>query len=301
MTSRHSGGTLARGRVHPDEPSEPGATGADDTRCRAGRAGGVERARRAGSGPADHVQNRLKNNRARVLERIATAARAAGRDPAEVELVAVTKAVAPALALALHELGQHDLAENRAAGLDAKHAAFLAAGRRARWHFVGHLQRNKARRVVRLADVIHSLDSLALYEALVRLAEEERRAPELFLQVKLAEEDTKGGLAPDELPALVERARSGPLPLLGLMTLAPLEGEPAAARRAARTVFERLAALARTLPAAAFAHGRVQLSMGMSGDLEQAVGAGAHLVRVGSALFEGCDADAATGAGREAS
>lgn len=85
------------------------------------------------------------------------------------------------------------------------------------------------------------------------------------------------------------------------MTLAPLEGEPAAARRAARTVFERLAALARTLPAAAFAHGRVQLSMGMSGDLEQAVGAGAHLVRVGSALFEGCDADAATGAGREAS
>jgi pyridoxal phosphate enzyme (YggS family) len=251
------------------------------------------------------LDNRLNSNRARVLERIAAAARAAGRDPAEVELVAVTKSVAPALALRLHELGQTDLAENRASDLEEKHAAFLAAGRSARWHFVGHLQRNKARRVVRIAHALHSVDSVALWEALARLAAEERRFPGILLQVKLAEEEAKGGLDPRELPSLVERARQGPLPLLGLMTLAPLLAEPGAARRAARDVFERLASLARTLPAGAFVEGRVRLSMGMSQDLEEAVRAGAHLVRIGTALFEGADADPGADdgarAGRQAS
>ena len=233
-----------------------------------------------------------------MLERIARAARSAGRDPSEVELVAVTKAVGAALARALFDLGCADFGENRADDLVAKAAALGAERRAPRWHFVGHLQRNKARRVLRIAHAIHSVDSIELLETLQRLSAEEGRAPGIFLQVKLADEETKGGLAPEELPALVERARAGPLPLLGLMVMAPLleEGqmdEGPAASRAARAVFERLAALARTLPRDAFAGGRVRLSMGMSGDFEEAVRAGSHLVRVGSALFEGVTAEGA--------
>lgn len=235
------------------------------------------------------LNERLNENRARVLDRIARAARAAGRDPAEIELLPITKSVPVRLAMALFDLGCLDLGENRADELAARQAAFLASGRVARWHFVGHLQRNKARRVLRVAHAIHSVDSAELLATLTRLAQEEGRRPGIFLQVKLAEEATKGGLAPEALPELVERARQGPLPLLGLMTMAPLLDEPLAAQRAARTVFERLGALARGLPAAAFAGGRVRLSMGMSADLEEAVRAGAHVVRVGSALFEGVE------------
>jgi pyridoxal phosphate enzyme (YggS family) len=242
------------------------------------------------------VQARLKQNRSRVLERIATAARAAGRDPSEVELVAVTKAVGPELAAELFEVGCTDLGENRASALEEKHAFFLKSGRIARWHFVGHLQRNKARRVLRIAHAIHSVDSVALWEALARLAEEERHHPGLYLQVKLADEASKSGLAPEELPALVERARGGPLPLLGLMVMAPLGDDPLAAQRRAREVFERASVLARSLSAAAFAGGRVRLSMGMSSDLEEAVRAGAHVVRVGGALFDGVLAGAGSDA-----
>ncbi|HEX6884880.1 MAG TPA: YggS family pyridoxal phosphate-dependent enzyme [Planctomycetota bacterium] len=244
------------------------------------------------------LNERLNENRSRVLDRIARAARAASRDPAEIELLAITKSVPDRLAMALFDLGCLDLGENRADDLVARQAAFLASGRVARWHFVGHLQRNKARRVLRVAHAIHSVDSEELYATLARLAEEEGRRPGIFLQLKLAEEASKGGLAPEALPALVERARQGPLPLLGLMTMAPLHDDALAAQRAARTVFERLGGLARSLPAAAFAGGHARLSMGMSGDLEEAVRAGAHVVRVGSALFEGVAQDEA-GAGAE--
>jgi pyridoxal phosphate enzyme (YggS family) len=233
------------------------------------------------------LQTRLKENRARVLERIAAAARAVGRNPADVELVAVTKEVPTEIAIALYELGLQDLGENRARALEEKHAAFLAQGRVARWHFVGHLQRNKARRVLRVAHVIHSVDSLELWETLARLSVEEKRAPGIYLQVKLAAEAKKSGLAPAELPALIERARAGPLPLLGLMAMAPLTNDPMAAVRAARDVFEAAARLARGLAAQAFFEGRIRLSMGMSDDFEEAVRAGAHVVRIGSALFEG--------------
>ena len=238
--------------------------------------------------PSPHSPNAhvpLAQRRARVLERIADAARLAGRAPGEVELLAVTKSVSAERAAELFELGTQDLGENRLQDLEAKRLAFLAAGRIARWHFVGHLQRNKARRVVRVAHAIHSMDSLELYETLVRVATEEQRFPGIFLQVKLADEETKGGLAPADVPALVERARSGPLPLLGLMTMAPLVAETQAAVRGARQVFERAGALARTLAASAFVGGRVRLSMGMSQDFEEAVRAGAHLVRIGSLLF----------------
>lgn len=235
------------------------------------------------------MDSRLHENRSRLLARIAAAARAAGRAPEDVELVAVTKSVPAATAMALFDLGCEDLGENRADALVEKHDAFLATGRIARWHFIGHLQRNKARRVLKVAHAIHSVDSLELYRTLARLAAEERRFPGIFLQLKLAEEAAKGGLPPVDLPELLAEAVGGPLPLLGLMTMAPLIEEPERARSEARRTFEALSALAATLAPSAFVGGRVRLSMGMSQDLEEAVRAGATTVRVGSDLFAGLD------------
>jgi hypothetical protein len=241
-------------------------------------------------GPA--LDSRLRANLDGVRDRIAAAARAARRAPEDVRLVAVTKSVEPEVALALARLGQTDLGENRLEPFERKVAALHAAGVDARWHYVGHLQRNKARRVARLADVIHAVDTRALLDTLARVADEEGAAPGLYLQVKLADDEAKHGLAPAEVRALVAAASERRQPLLGLMTMAPLPG-PGVDPGAARRVFDALAELARDLPAGAFAGGAPRLSMGMSGDLEDAVAAGATDVRIGTALFEGCDEEAA--------
>jgi len=230
----------------------------------------------------------LAQNRAQVLDRVAKACRAAGRDPREVRLVAVTKSAGPELAAELFALGSIDLGENRVDELERKATWFRGRGLSARWHFVGHLQRNKARRVLRLAHEIHAVDSRALLETLLRQAREEDARPGIYLQVKLAPEESKGGLAPDEVAELVRLARDArTLPLLGLMTIAPLLAEEGEARRAARATFEALAELARSLPTDAFAGGYPRLSMGMTGDLEEAIAAGAHVLRIGSALLAG--------------
>ena len=237
------------------------------------------------------LQQILRQNRDAVLVRLADAAARAGRRPEDVRLIAVTKTVPPEVALALFELGQADLAENRLAGLEEKAAFCAARGVAPRWHFVGHLQRNKARRVARLAHAIHAVDSQALLDTLLALAAEEGATPGLYLQVKLARDENKHGLAPSEVPALVEAAGAAGARLLGLMTMAPLvEGaEDPTVHTEAQRVFLELAALARTLPGAAFQGGRPRLSMGMSGDLEEAVGAGADDVRIGTALFRGLE------------
>jgi pyridoxal phosphate enzyme (YggS family) len=237
------------------------------------------------------ARSRLEHVRAR----IAAAARDAGRSAGDVQLVAVTKSVHAEQAAALVELGVHDLGESRLQELEAKARALDTGGAGGvRWHFVGHLQRNKARGVLRLAHAIHSVDSRALWAALARAAAEEGCAPGIYLQVKLAPDATKGGLAPAEVAELVAEARTGPLPLLGLMAMAPLAPLPSGEcdqPRVSRPVFDAAAALARTLPADAFAGGRVRLSMGMSQDFEEAVRAGADVVRVGSALFDGAEAE----------
>jgi pyridoxal phosphate enzyme (YggS family) len=215
-------------------------------------------------------------------------------------MVAVTKKVEPELARALAELGCLDLGENRVSELERKATFFRERGAEARWHFIGHIQRNKARRVARLADVIHSVDSARLLADLARHARDEQRQPAIFLQVKLAADAAKSGVSPAELPTLIAQARSSGLALLGLMTMAPLPTADAAATRAqARATFDELARLAATLPAEAFVDGRPRLSMGMSGDFEEAVSAGAHVLRIGSALFEGVELPSRTN--REAS
>lgn len=222
-----------------------------------------------------------------VRARIADAARRAGRDPGAVRLVAVTKSVPAAVAAELARLGALDLGENRADALEEKAAALAPLA--PRWHFVGHLQRNKARAVVRHAALVHSVDSLRLLETLDRLADEAGRDLEVLAQVKLADEATKSGLDPRELAAFLAAGRGmRRARVVGLMAMAPLDDDPSRRADRAREVFRHAAELAHE-HAAAFARAP-ELSIGMSDDFEDAIAAGATLVRVGTRLFEGLDA-----------
>ena len=218
----------------------------------------------------------LESNLAGVRARIRSAAARRGGSSL-VALVAVTKSVSPQRAAELAALGQLDLGENRADELERKAAWFAERGIRARWHFLGHLQRNKVRRVAVRADVLHSLDSIELAVELDRAAGELGRTIEVYVQLKLAPEAAKSGLDPAALPALLETlAGLGQLRFAGLMAMAPLSQDPAAAS----AVFRELARRAREFGP------DCRTSMGMSGDFELAIAAGADVVRVGSALFE---------------
>ncbi len=218
----------------------------------------------------------LESNLAGVRARIRSAAARRG-EGSVVALVAVTKSVSPERAAELVALGQRELGENRADELERKAAWFAARGIEVRWHFLGHLQRNKVRRVARIADVLHSLDSLALARDLESAAAEAGRTLEVYVQLKLWPEEAKTGLEPAELPALLEALAQLPhLRFAGLMAMAPLEEGP----EAARTVFRELARRARAIGP------QCRTSMGMSGDFELAIAEGADVVRVGSALYE---------------
>lgn len=239
------------------------------------------------SGP-DGLADRLRANRERVLSRVAAAALRAGRDPGGVTLVAVTKSVPAAVARVLAEAtGARDFGENRvAAGLEKKEA-LASVSPPVRWHLIGHLQTNKARRAVETFDVIHSVDSLHLAAAIGRAASAAGRIVNLFVQVNVSGESTKSGFEPGALPGALRAIRDeGGVHVLGLMTMAPFSEDP----EAARPVFRAL----RELAAAAEASGgaeRLALSMGMSQDFEIAVEEGATHLRVGTALFDGIDSE----------
>ena len=208
-----------------------------------------------------------------MLARIEAAARRAGRDPADVRLVAVTKGRDLAeIEREVLRYGDFPLGENRIQEARAK----IAAWPEREWHFIGPLQRNKVR-YLRPFRLVHSVDSLRLAEALAARAEREGYRPRILLEVNVAREPQKHGLDPDEVDAAVRAVRGlEPLELRGLMTMAPLVKDP----KEVRWVFRELAQMARHL-------GLAELSMGMSGDYEVAVEEGATLVRVGRALFEG--------------
>jgi hypothetical protein len=214
-----------------------------------------------------------------VRGRIARAAERAGRDPASVVLVAVVKTVPAERIREAVALGLTDLGENRVQEAE-DHIGAIGRGA-ARWHMVGHLQRNKAGRAVELFDRVHGIDSLALAEALSRRAVAAGRRLPVLVEVNVSGEASKFGASPDTVGELLEGVAALPgLTLDGLMTVgAPVgsagEARPGFARlRALRDAGER--ALGRKLP---------ELSMGMSGDYEVAVEEGATLVRVGTALF----------------
>ena len=214
-----------------------------------------------------------------VRGRIRAAAARSGRKPEDVVLVGVTKTVEVERVREAVGLGLTDLGENRVQEAQAKIAAL---GRdRARWHLIGHLQRNKAARAIGLFDRVHSVDDVDLAESLSRHAVAAGRALPVLVEVNVSGEATKFGVAPGMLGPLLERVATLPgLRLDGLMTVgAPVgdaeEARPAFARlRALRDEAERR--LGRRLP---------ELSMGMSGDFEVAVEEGSTMVRVGSALF----------------
>lgn len=212
---------------------------------------------------------------AAVRRRIALAARQAGRDPADVRLVAVSKFHPLERILAAHAAGQAEFGESRAQELDAKLGEDPPAD--LRWHFVGRLQRNKVRQVAGRVVLIHSVDRIALAESIADHMRSTGGHQDVLVQVNVTGEQRKGGCRPEDLPALVERiAELDGLTATGLMAIPPLDGDPVA-------VFARLRAL-RAQVAQDHA-GIVELSMGMSGDLDAAVAQGATMVRVGTAVF----------------
>lgn len=216
-------------------------------------------------------------NVARVRERIAAAARRGGRRPEDVTLVAVTKGVDAPQILEAVAVGVRDLGENRVQEAASK-AAAVSAG--ARWHLVGHLQRNKVRQAVALFTVIHSLDGARLAADVSRRA----AAPvDVLLQVNVAGEAQKFGVPPEEAPTVLRAIAGLPaLHVVGLMTIAPLSGDP----EETRPVFGRLRGLRDDLEALGIAGVTLpHLSMGMSGDFEIAVEEGATMVRIGRAIF----------------
>lgn len=207
-----------------------------------------------------------------VRGRIARAAERAGRDPASVRLVAISKTYGPEAVLAAWRAGQREFGENRVQEAEEKIPAVAAAGARPVWHLVGHLQTNKVRPALRLFDILHSIDSLHLAEALQRRSEEPVPA---LVEVNIGGEASKSGFAPADVDdALTALRRLSQLDVRGLMTVAPAVADP----EEVRPLFRALAALAGR-------HGLPELSMGMSGDFEVAIEEGATLVRIGTAIF----------------
>jgi pyridoxal phosphate enzyme (YggS family) len=223
--------------------------------------------------------SRIDENIRRVRERIEVACARVGRDPGGVRICAVTKTVDLPEIRAAVEAGIEILGENRLQVAEPKirDAGDLPEG--VQWHFIGHLQRNKARRVVELFDTIQSLDSSALARRVSSLGEERGRRVPCLVEVKTSEEASKSGVSVEEAPHLLAEIRElAGIELQGLMTMAPFTSDEAAVRSSfssLRSLRERLGGYA-ALP---------ELSMGMTGDFELAVEEGSTLVRVGTAIF----------------
>jgi pyridoxal phosphate enzyme (YggS family) len=214
----------------------------------------------------------------RVRAQILAAARMAGRDPTEIGLVAVSKAQNASAVREALDAGQGIFGENRAQELVAK-APLLPLS--TRWHFIGHLQRNKIRKILPLVELIHAVDSVELALDIDRIATELGLFPRVLLEVNVSGERTKFGFTPEALRERMERLLAlRRVQVEGLMTIAPLGESP----EDARPFFIKLRDL-RDEVAAASAAPLSTLSMGMSGDFVTAVEEGATLVRVGTAIF----------------
>ena len=226
---------------------------------------------------------RIAANLARVRERIAVAAPRSGRNAAAITLVAATKYVTPGLAAAVVAAGCHDLGESRPQELWSKAASLSDTA--IRWHLIGHLQRNKLRRTLPLIHLVHSVDSERLLLAINEEAKLAGRVVSVLLEVNISGDESKTGLPPAALePLVMQAATLEYVELRGLMGMARLEGDDAAARRDFVNLREVRDRLARNAPPELPLH---DLSMGMSGDFEIAIEEGATIVRLGSILFEG--------------
>lgn len=227
----------------------------------------------------DQLSDTLKERIARVNERIIQACRRSGRSSSEVKLVAVTKMASVDQIKQAFECGLHDFGENRVQDFLTKHQE-ISKG--ARWHMIGHLQRNKAKYLVGKVEMIHSLDRLSLAGLFDRLSEAQGYPWQVLVQVNVSGEDTKQGLSPDQLPEfldLVQDLRG--INVCGLMTVAPYEDDPEGVRPVFKVLRLLRDKMARERPYYDLHH----LSMGMTNDYEIAVEEGATLIRVGSAIF----------------
>ncbi|HRJ89986.1 MAG TPA: YggS family pyridoxal phosphate-dependent enzyme [Pyrinomonadaceae bacterium] len=217
-----------------------------------------------------------------IMERIASAAARSGRSAEDVRLVAVSKTHSPDLIRDAIAAGVRSFGENKVQEAEGKIAE---VGRdAAEWHLIGHLQSNKVRKAIQLFDVIQSVDSTELAARLERICNEEGRSQlSVFIQVDLAGEATKSGVAEDDLPKLVSYLRECErLKLDGLMIIPPFFDDPESSRpyfQSLRVLRDRMAA------EGAFTGGRGELSMGMSHDFEVAIEEGATIVRIGTAVF----------------
>jgi PLP dependent protein len=211
---------------------------------------------------------RVRENLARVCEEIAQAAASVGRDPAEIEVLAATKYVAPQDLPKLAQAGVTLVGENRAQDLQTKCAAH---GGLFTWDFIGALQSRRVRLIVPHVRLIHSVASESALRELERWRELARPGLEILIEVNLAGESGKAGVAPRDLDALLERA---PVPVAGLMTMPPFTDDP----RSSRRWFAALGELAR-------ARGLRHLSMGTTQDYVVAVEEGATIVRIGTSLY----------------
>jgi PLP dependent protein len=222
-------------------------------------------------------RDQLAASLAEVRERIERACASAGRPPGDVTLVAVTKTYPASDVVLLGELGVTDVGENRDQEAAPKAAAASADGAKLRWHFVGQLQRNKAKSVAGYADVVESVDSVRLAVALDRAAALRSTPLDVLVQVSIDADPTRGGVIGDDLWRVSDTvAAAEHLRLRGLMAVAPMDWDPDRA-------FERLAGLSDQL---VDAHPEARaISAGMSGDLEAAVRHGATHVRIGTSLL----------------
>jgi PLP dependent protein len=214
-----------------------------------------------------------------VTERIGGACARAGRAPESVRLVAITKGFPAGTVRDAIQLGLRDFGENRVQEAEGKIALVALP---ARWHLVGHLQRNKAKRAVQLFEVIHSIDSAAIAEEVSRRAVESSKRIACLVEVNTSGDAAKFGVEPGNALELLRGIRGlEGIHLRGLMTIGPLGGGAEGARRA----FRRLAAIRGEAARAGVLAEDADLSMGMSGDFEIAIEEGATIVRVGTALF----------------
>ena len=222
----------------------------------------------------------IATNLERVSERVARAATRAGRNADEITIVAVSKTFPAETIRAAHEAGLRHFGENRIQEFEAKQATQLGFAD-AVWHFIGHLQSNKARRAVHLFDRIDSIDGVGLAQKVDAAAAEEVKRLPVLIEVRLGDEETKSGVQDSETLPLAETIRGFThVELHGLMTIPPYSEDP----EGARPYFRRLRELRDSLRSEL----RLQLpflSMGMSHDFEVAIEEGANEIRIGTALF----------------
>ncbi len=224
----------------------------------------------------DYIEKNIKG----IISRINEAAVRAGRDPADIKLIGVTKTVDTERIKAAYNCGIKDFGENRVQELCEK-TDILDIN--CKWHLIGHLQTNKVKYIIDKVSLIHSLDSLELAKEISRRAEKAGRIAEVLVQVNVAGEDTKFGIGPEETPAFIkEVSHMGNIRIKGLMTIAPLSEDP----ENVRWVFAGLGKLRIDISRENIDNVDMDyLSMGMSNDFEVAIEEGSNMVRIGTALF----------------